>query len=124
MGSRTQHDHRCEVVAGKDGKPRYRLEDGWEFTSPSAAGSAVMGGVARNGWRFWSVEGAEEPKPAKAGRKANTGAKARSKKAGDGKAESPVSCGECGVEFPDSRVAAEHMRDEHNSPEAPGNGGR
>src|SRR4051794_14045016 len=29
------------------------------FKSPSAAGSAVMGGIACNGWRFWSVEGQE-----------------------------------------------------------------
>jgi hypothetical protein len=33
------------------------LEDGKRFTSPSAAGSAVMGGTACNGWRFWAVEG-------------------------------------------------------------------
>jgi hypothetical protein len=28
------------------------------YKTPSAAGSAVMGGTACNGWRFWSVEGA------------------------------------------------------------------
>ena len=27
------------------------------FKSVSAAGSAVMGGIACNGWRFWSIEG-------------------------------------------------------------------
>jgi hypothetical protein len=27
------------------------------YKSPSSAGSAVMGGTACNGWRFWSVEG-------------------------------------------------------------------
>ena len=63
----------AEVVHAEEGKLRYRLEDGREFKSPSAAGSAVMGGNACNGWSFWSVEmdptatedrrqdGAEEP---------------------------------------------------------------
>jgi hypothetical protein len=32
------------------------------YKSPSSAGSAVMGGTACNGWRFWSVEGAAEVK--------------------------------------------------------------
>ena len=50
-------EHCCEVVAGEDGKRRFRLEDGREFRSPSSAGSAVMDGVACNGWRFWSVAG-------------------------------------------------------------------
>ncbi len=42
---------------------RYRLADGREFTSPSAAGSAVMGGVSCNGWRFWSVQSALDAAP-------------------------------------------------------------
>lgn len=46
----------AEVVERGDGKLRYHLEDGREFKSPSAAGSAVMGGNACNGWNFWSVE--------------------------------------------------------------------
>ncbi len=63
-------EHRAEVVAGdQDGKVRYRLEDGREFKSPSAAGSAVMDGTACNGWRFWSVV-SDEPKPS--GRKAGS----------------------------------------------------
>ena len=45
-------------------------EDGRRFKSPSSAASAVMGGSAANGWRFWSLEGeapatepaAEKPK--------------------------------------------------------------
>ena len=56
------------MVAGEEGRLLYRLADGREFKSPSAAGSAVMGGVACNGWRFWSLATdeapAETPKPA------------------------------------------------------------
>ncbi len=51
----------CEVVQTADG-PRYRLDDGREFASPSSAGKAAMGGVSCNGWRFWSIEGTEKPK--------------------------------------------------------------
>ena len=61
-------EHRCEVVTGEDGKHRFRLKDGREFKSPSSAGSAVMDGVACNGWRFWSLaEGSTKTasKPAK-----------------------------------------------------------
>ena len=57
------------VVEGEGGKLLYRLGDGREFKSPSSAGSAVMGGSACNGWRFWSVAGSE-PKPKKEPRKA------------------------------------------------------
>jgi hypothetical protein len=54
------------VVEGEGGGLRYRLEDGREFKSPSAAGSAVMGGVACNGWRFWSLAGeGKAPAPKK-----------------------------------------------------------
>jgi hypothetical protein len=51
-------EYTAEVVAGEGGKLLYRLADGREFKSPSSAGSAVMGGTACNGWRFWSVAGA------------------------------------------------------------------
>ena len=44
-----------EVVETGEGK-RIRLEDGREYKSLSAAGSAIMGGKAVNGWRFWSLE--------------------------------------------------------------------
>jgi len=78
-------EYACQVIEGEDGKLRYRLEDGShyllegdkEFKSPSAIGSAVMGGVACNGWRFWSVAGSEEAKPkqrGQRGKKANPGA--------------------------------------------------
>ena len=60
-------EHIAEVVAGEDGKVRYRLEDGNEYKSPSAAASAVMSGQAANGWRWWSLQGdtpATDAKPA------------------------------------------------------------
>ena len=47
--------HRCTLVETEAG-PRYRLADGREFKSPSAAGAAVMGeGRTCNGWAFWTV---------------------------------------------------------------------
>lgn len=48
----------CTVEAAEEGEGVvFALEDGKKFKSPSAAGSAVMGGKAVNGWRFWSLEG-------------------------------------------------------------------
>jgi len=57
--------HTCGVVQTEEGL-RYRLEDGREFKSPSSAGSAVMNGMACNGWKFWSLAGSlkeKAPKP-------------------------------------------------------------
>jgi hypothetical protein len=52
----------CTVARAEDGKPEFVLEDGRRFKSLSSAGSAVMGGMACNGWRFWSPEGvAKQP---------------------------------------------------------------
>jgi hypothetical protein len=48
-------EHRAEVITGDEGRTLYRLDDGREFKSPSSAASAVMGGIAANGWRFWSL---------------------------------------------------------------------
>ncbi len=62
-------EYAAEVVKTEEGV-RYRLEDGREFKSLSSAGSAVMGGSACNGWRFWSLEGSEEAKPKKAAKMA------------------------------------------------------
>ena len=45
----------AEVVAGEDGKVRYKLPDGREFKSPSSAGTAVTGKPC-NGWAFWGVQ--------------------------------------------------------------------
>jgi len=62
-----------EREKGEDGKLAFVLGDGRRFKSPSSAASAVMGGSAANGWRFWSLEGeapaepaAEKPKAKKA----------------------------------------------------------
>ncbi len=62
-------EYAAEVVE-TEGRLRYRLQDGREFKSPSSAGSAVMGGSACNGWRFWSVAGSEEAEPKRASKKA------------------------------------------------------
>jgi hypothetical protein len=64
-----KQEHSATVIEAEGGGLRYRLEDGREFKSLSAAGSAVMGGVACNGWRFWSVAGSEEAKPKQRGRR-------------------------------------------------------
>jgi hypothetical protein len=65
----------CTVEAGEEeGALAFVLEDGSRHKSTSAAGSKVMGGVACNGWRFWTVEGDEpaateaEAKPEKKSR--------------------------------------------------------
>ncbi len=58
-------EYTAEVVKTEEGV-RYRLEDGREFKSLSSAGSAVMGGSACNGWRFWSLAGSREARPKKA----------------------------------------------------------
>jgi hypothetical protein len=92
VGTRLVADYKktryvCVVEAGEEGQTLFALEDGKKFKSPSAAGSAVMGGTACNGWRFWSVEG-EEPKPAPTAKPA-TAKKAAGKKASAPKARKP-----------------------------------
>ena len=69
VGTRLAAKHKGQTYSAEvvetEGGVRYRLEDGREFKSPSAAGSAVMGGVACNGWRFWSLAPTgETPAPA------------------------------------------------------------
>ena len=52
--------HACMVEgAEEDEGILFVLEDGRKFKSASSAASAVMGGKAVNGWRFWSVQGAK-----------------------------------------------------------------
>ena len=67
----------CEVVKDGEGNLVFKV-DGKEFKSPSAAASHVMGGLAANGWRFWSLEG-EATTANVAGDSAETPAKAERK---------------------------------------------
>ena len=55
-----KEEYRAEVVAGEQGKVKYRLTDGREFKSPSAAGTAITS-KACNGWAFWSVDPGDSP---------------------------------------------------------------
>ena len=45
----------------EDGKLAF-VTGGKSYTSPSSAGTAIIG-TACNGWRFWSIEGAESTAP-------------------------------------------------------------
>jgi len=49
-----KQSYSCEVVENTEGKLHYKLEDGREFKSPSAAGMAITGHSC-DGWKFWSV---------------------------------------------------------------------
>ena len=55
-----KEEYRAEVIPGEEGKIAYRLSDGREFKSPSAAGTAITG-KACNGWAFWSLEDESAP---------------------------------------------------------------
>ena len=64
--------HACMVERADEGEAiLFVLEDGKRYRSPSSAASAVMGGKAVNGWRFWSVQDAE-PKVREGGEKPET----------------------------------------------------
>ena len=64
--------HVCTVEKREEGgKLAFVLEDGKRYRSASSAASAVVGGKAVNGWRFWSVQGAE-PKAQEGGEKPET----------------------------------------------------
>ncbi len=133
--------HVCEVVrtdGGPDGASalRYRLADGREFASPSGAGRAVIG-HACNGWRFWSVAGADVAEPSRAvrpprraktskqttpkqGRKTAKQGRSRAKAAhargqtteGDG----AFGCGRCAATFPSLEDAQAHVASVHAEP--------
>ena len=98
-------DYEVEVVTGEEGKTRYRFADGQEFKSPSAAGSAVMGGIACNGWRFWSLEG-ETAAPAAKPSPKRAQAAAQTAQAAAGKAR--PRCARCGKQFVGVRQLAHH----------------
>ncbi len=57
MATYKKENFHAEVVSGAECKVLYRLEDGQEFKSPSAAGTAITT-KACNVWRFWSVDAA------------------------------------------------------------------
>ena len=60
MANYRKQAHACMVEkADEGGGILFLLEDGRKFKSASSAASALMGGKAVNGWRFWSVQGAE-----------------------------------------------------------------
>ena len=54
VGRYHKQSYSCEVVENAEGRLCYRLEDGREFKSPSAAGKAITGHSC-DGWVFWSV---------------------------------------------------------------------
>ena len=118
----------CEVVKTDDGV-RYRLDDGTEHKSPSSTGKAAMGGVACNGWRFWSLQGTEKPKrepkakveklakPAPKKAPAKAAPKGKGKKAKSAKKPKAArmaakgdsyGCGACGESFPTQKKAVAH----------------
>jgi len=60
-GRSHKQTYSCDVVENAEGKLFYRLEDGREFKSPSAAGKAITGHSC-DGWVFWSLQ-TEETTP-------------------------------------------------------------
>jgi hypothetical protein len=60
VGRYHKQTYTCELVENMEGKLRYRLQNGEEFKSPSAAGMAITG-HACDGWVFWSVQIEETP---------------------------------------------------------------
>jgi len=116
-------DALCEVVQTDEGL-RYRVGDK-DFNSPSSAGRAVTGGVAVNGWKFWSLEGtlkerkAEKPKAEKPAKKSaaktvkpkgKKGAKKSksTKKAARAASRDSFGCGVCPETFGTMKAATKH----------------
>ena len=121
------HVHTAEVVE-KEGAKLYRLADGREFKSPSAAGTAITG-KACNGWAFWTVgeppiekePQPEQPKAAKAPRtkkgKTQTGENGEPPQIPDGTvgkhANGKFACEVCGAEFEDEGQVTSHYIETH-----------
>jgi hypothetical protein len=131
--------HTAEVVE-TEGELRYRLSDGREFKSPSAAGAAIMGpNRTCNGWAFWTVgepieKPAKAPKPERSS-SVNAAPKPERKKrerkpttANGGpvptdanghalpiveQTDGKFECGECGASFETSDEAAAHLTEVH-----------
>jgi hypothetical protein len=55
--------HRVLVVGDEETGLGFELDGSTIYKSLSAAGSAVMGGTACNGWRFWTRVGEEGVEP-------------------------------------------------------------
>ena len=98
---------------------RYKLDNGTEHKSPSSAGKAAMGGVACNGWRFWTVQGTETPKtkrapkpktekPAKAPAKKKSAKKSPAKAMRAKASDASYGCGVCNETFPTQKAAIAH----------------
>jgi hypothetical protein len=68
--------HKVLVLESENGRG-YELDGGTIYKSLSSAGSAVMNGVACNGWRFWTVEGEEPVADPNAPEKPRRGTKAK-----------------------------------------------
>jgi hypothetical protein len=133
--------HTAEVVAKADDQGNetvgYKLSDGREFKSPSAAGAAIMGpNRTCNGWAFWSAgepveKPAKEPKPSRStsvnaapkperkGRKPKTLADDKPKDANGNalpiieQTDNRYECGECGQAFDSQEEAAAHIAEVH-----------
>jgi hypothetical protein len=60
VGRYHKQQYKCEVVEREGGKLGYRLEDGREFKSPSAAGMAITGHQC-DGWIFWTIDTTPAP---------------------------------------------------------------
>ncbi len=127
-----KEDHTCVVMETEDGL-RYRVA-GTDHKSPSSAAKAVMGGIAANGWRFWSLQGELKPAPAQKTKRSTTmkpPAKSVTKQVAKGKAPAKArknatkkstpkkkvakmesagafGCGACGQEFRTMKAATEH----------------
>ena len=77
VGTRLVANYRKQVYvcmverAEEDEGILFVLEGARKFKSASSAASAVMGGKAVNGWRFWSIQGAE-PKAQEGGERPET----------------------------------------------------
>lgn len=118
-----KQDRTCEVVQTGDGL-RYRLDDGTEHRSPSSAAKAAMGGIAANGWRFWSLKdelaAPREAKAAKPAKEKPATKKAPAKKAAKKKPAAKKAqrmrvtdvasygCGACGATFGSQKAAVAH----------------
>ena len=86
-----KEEYKAEVIAGEDGKVKYRLADGREFKSPSSAGTAITN-KACNGWAFWSGRGRRRPQ-----RSGGARGRAHRKKRRLGSKRPPLGSGECQI---------------------------